>query len=274
MLALSGAKTNNKRFSQWMGKLDIRAKVLTLFFLSLALIFLKNPAGLTFLGALSTICLLSLGRYRMMVIIYLLLIVTWLFSQGFTWFLALFIPAMTERTIIQTLIPFLRMWPLINMALAVALSMEIGNALLALKKMCLPRFIYLPVMVALRFIPGFFNDIKQLRDCLLIRGIPLNFVALIRHPNRTLRLLIVPMVVRALRLADELAIAAELKRVGYGQGGQLEKARFRWCDSTFFVAAMLALIVAWNIPGTEVESGMRSSINNQNQQQSIESGQR
>ncbi len=274
MLALSGAKTNNKRFSQWMGNLDIRVKVLTLFFLSLSLIFLKNPVGLAFLGVLSTVCLFSLGKYRMMMIIYLLLIVTWAFSQSLTWLLALFIPTMKEQTIAQTLIPFLRMWPLLNMALTVSLSMEIGNALLALKKMRLPRLIYLPVMVALRFIPGFINDIKQLRDCLLIRGIPLNISALILHPNRTLRLLIVPMIIRALRLADELAIAAELKRVGYGQGVMLEKTNFRWADSTFFVGAMLALVVAWNIPGSIVESGMHSSIKNQDQlQRTSESGQ-
>ena len=263
MLALSGAKTNTRSFSRWMGKLDIRVKVLTLFFLSLSLIFLKNPVGLAFLGVLSTICLFSLGKYRLMAVIYLLLIITWLFSQGFTWVLMQFIPTMKEQTAIQTMIPFLRMWPLLNMALTVSLSMEIGNALMALKKMRLPRIIYLPIMVALRFIPGFINDVKQLRDCLLIRGIALNFYTLLRRPNRTLRLLLVPMVIRALRLADELAIAAELKRVGYGQGIKTEKICFRWSDSTFFVAAMLALVIAWNIPGTKVESGMLSSINKQ-----------
>lgn len=275
MLALSGAKIDKRRFSRWMGQLDIRVKVLTLFFLSLSLIFLKNPVGLAFLGVLSTVCLFSLGKYRLMAIIYLLLIITWVFSQGFTWFLALFIPTMREQTPIQTMIPFLRMWPLLNMALTVALSMEIGNALISLKKMRLPRLIYLPVMVALRFIPGFINDIKQLRDCLLIRGIALNFYTLLRHPNRTLRLLVVPMVVRALRLADELAIAAELKRVGYGEGIKTEKIRFRWSDSTFFVAAMLALVIAWNVPGIKVESGMRGSIHKQSTPSAeTESGQR
>ncbi|SDZ77637.1 energy-coupling factor transport system permease protein [Desulfuromusa kysingii] len=273
MLALSGAKSNPKPFSQWMGKLDIRIKVLTMFVLSLSLIFLKNPVGLAFLGVLSTICLFSLGKYRLMGIIYLILVITWMLSQGFTMLLGLFVPAMKEQTVLQTIIPFLRMWPLINMALTVALSMEIGGALIALKKMRLPRLIYLPVMVALRFIPGFINDMKQLRDCLLIRGISLNLLALISHPNRTLRLLVVPMVIRALRLADELAIAAELKRVGYGEGLKTEKARLRWCDSTFFVAAMLALVVAWNIPGYEVESGMMSSINKPQTQGHMESGQ-
>lgn len=275
MLALSGAKTNNRRFSKWMGQLDIRVKVLTLFFLSLSLIFLTNPIGLIFLGVLSTICLFSLGKHRLMAIIYLLLITTWLFSQGFTWVLIQFIPTMKEQTVIQTMIPFLRMWPLINMALTVSLSMEIGNALMALKKMRLPRIIYLPIMVALRFIPGFINDVKQLRDCLLIRGITLNFYALLRRPNRTLRLLLVPMVIRALRLADELAIAAELKRVGYGEGIKTEKICIRWSDSTFFVAAMLALVIAWNIPGTKVESGMLSSIHKPaSPQTELESGQR
>ncbi len=260
MLALSGAKTEQHGFSGWMGRLDIRVKILTLFTLSISLIFLNNPSGMAFLGSLSTCCLVSLGRYRMIVLIDLLLLATWLFSLGFSWMLGLIFPTMQEQTITRTLIPFLRMWPLVNTALAISLSMEIGQALLSLKKMHLPRIIYLPVMVALRFIPGFINDARQLRECLLIRGLPVNFAALALAPHRTLRLLIVPMVIRALRLADELAIAAELKRVGYGHGIRGRNLCFRWRDSTFFAAALLALIIAWNIPGNQVESGMNHAI--------------
>lgn len=259
MLDLSDTETDRQKNLHWLNRLDIRAKVLTLFMLSLALIFLKNIVGLIFLGYLSTLCLLSLKKYRLVAMIYLLLTVSWCFSLGFTWLIGLFLPNMKDQTLLQTLIPFLRMWPLINMALTISLSMEIGHALICLKNMRLPRIVYLPIMVALRFIPGFINDIKQLRDCLLIRGISMNFFTLIRHPNRTLRLMVVPMLIRALRLADELAIAAELKRVGYSQNIHAQKKNFRWCDSTFFVAALLALVIAWNIPGITVESGMSFS---------------
>jgi energy-coupling factor transport system permease protein len=260
MQALSGAKPGQHMQTNWLGRLDIRVKVITLFTLSLALIFLKNIIGLTFLGSLTMICLLSLKKYRLMLVVYAILSLSWLCSLGFTWILGLFIESMQEQTLVQTLIPFLRMWPLINMALAISLSLEIGQALVSLKRMRLPRFIYLPVMVALRFIPGFINDIKQLRECLKLRGIPLNFIALVQHPSRTLRLMIVPMVIRALRLADELAIAAELKRVGYNRDLKISRSRFRWADSAFFVAAMLALTLAWNAPGVAVKSGMGPSI--------------
>lgn len=259
MLVLSDTETDRQKIPHWLDRLDIRGKVLTLFMLSLALIFLKNIIGLVFLGSLSTLCLLNLKKYRLMAVIYLLLSVSWCFSLGFTWLIGLFLPDVKDQTLLQTLIPFLRMWPLINMALTISLSMEIGHALISLKNMRLPRIIYLPVMVALRFIPGFINDIKQLRDCLLIRGISMNLLTLIRYPNRTLRLMVVPMLIRALRLADELAIAAELKRVGYGRHIHASKKRFRWCDSTFFAATLLALLIAWNIPGVTVESGMGSS---------------
>ncbi len=259
MLALSGTKFKSAALSHWMGKLDIRAKVLTLFALSLSLIFLKNPIGLAFLGGLSTLCLLSVKRYRLMLIVYLVLALTWVFSLGCLWLMGFYIPRMAEQTLAQTLVPFLRMWPLLNMALTVSLTMETGRALVSLKQMRLPRIIYLPVMVALRFIPGFFNDLKQLRECLLLRGIRVDFKLLVCQPMRTMRLLVVPMVIRALRLADELAVAAELKQVGYGTPTATGANRFRWCDSGFVMAGLLALVIAWNLPGEDVETRMGRS---------------
>lgn len=243
-------------FSGLMRRLDIRIKMATLFFLSLTLIFMQNPLGLSLLGALSMLCLLSMKRYRIILVLYGIMLTGWLFSLGFSKLIGGVVPAMGAQDSLQTLIPFLRMWPLLNMALSVALSMETGNAMKSLKSMRLPRIIYLPVMVTLRFIPGFINDIKQLRDCLLLRGIALSPWLLVRHPQKSLRLLFVPMVIRALKLADELAIAAELKRVGYGAGPQKStKTLLRRHDYTFFALSMFALITAWNMPGTDVVTG-------------------
>ncbi len=250
----------HSRFFSWMATLDIRVKVVTLCVLSLSLAFMKNPVALTFLGALSSLCLLSLRRFRLTLLVYVLLLVTWLLSFGFGLLLEKLLPAMQGQTATQALIPFLRLWPLANMTLAVAFSMRIGNALTTLKKMRLPRIVYLPVMVALRFIPGFFNDIKQLRDCLKLRGISVTTSSLLLHPQRTLRLLIVPMVIRALRLADELAIAAELKQVGYGAGPRTVKTPLRRGDVAFALGAALTLVVAWHLPGTDIPSAMSNAI--------------
>ncbi len=253
MRALSGA--NQGASNSWMGRLDIRAKVIGLFTVSMMLIFIKNPVALLFLGICSSACLLSLRKYRITFTIYALILFGWVCSLGFSWLLSQALHSLKDQSLVQTVTPFLRMWPLTNMGLAVSLSMEVGHALGVLKKLRLPRIIYLPVMVALRFIPGFMNDVKQLRDCLLIRGIPLGIPQLIAHPIRTVRLLFVPLVIRALRLADELAIAAELKRVGYGQGPQLGRIRLQRRDHLFFCGIALALLIAWNLPGPKVKSG-------------------
>lgn len=257
MQALSATNTvsplSDGRFSCLMRQLDIRIKATTLFCLSLTLIFMKNPLGLSLLGAMSTLCLLSMKRYRIMLVIYGVMLASWLFSLGFNKLIGEIVPAMGAQDTLQTLIPFLRMWPMLNMALTVALSMETGNAMKSLKSMRLPRTIYLPAMVMLRFIPGFINDVKQLRDCLLLRGIALSPWLLVRYPQKSLRLLFVPMVVRALKLADELAIAAELKRVGYGKGPQpSSKTRLLRQDYAFFALSLFALVTAWNMPEIDV----------------------
>lgn len=254
MRVLSGLSGTSTEPISWMGNLDIRVKVLGLFVLSILLVFIKNPVALGFLGMVSSVCLLSLKKYRITFVVYAFLLVGWLCSLGFTWLLARFIPSMKEQTLLQTMIPFLRMWPLTNMGLAVSLSMDVGHSLGVLKKLRLPRILYIPLMVALRFIPGFINDVGELRDCLLIRGIPIGIFQLMLHPLRTTRLLFVPMVIRALRLADELAVATELKRVGYGAGPQLGKVRFHRRDSLFLCGIATALFIAWNLPCPELPS--------------------
>jgi energy-coupling factor transport system permease protein len=81
----------------------------------------------------------------------------------------------------------------------------------SLKTLGLPFVIYLPASVMIRFIPEFINDVKLIRESMRIKGFNpgIQFVTL--HPFLVVRLLVVPLTIRALRSADTLSVAAELK---------------------------------------------------------------
>ncbi|MGE4506280.1 MAG: energy-coupling factor transporter transmembrane component T, partial [Desulfovibrionaceae bacterium] len=114
--------------------------------------------------------------------------------------------------------PFLRIVLMINVVLGLALTSRIQSVLTALKSLRLPAVLYIPASVMIRFIPTFIGDARQIHQTLRIRGYPVTPGALLRHPLRSVRVLFVPLVFRALRSADDLAMAAELKGVG-ARGG-------------------------------------------------------
>ena len=67
-----------------------------------------------------------------------------------------------------------------------------------------------------RFIPEFINDVKLIRESLKIKGFSPGIGFVTCHPLLVVRLLVVPLTIRALRSADTLAVAAELKGMDAG----------------------------------------------------------
>jgi energy-coupling factor transport system permease protein len=107
--------------------------------------------------------------------------------------------------------PFLRVLVLVNTILVLAVSSRIQDIMNSLKILGLPFVIYLPASVMIRFIPEFINDVKLIRESMRIKGFNPGILFVTLHPFLVVRLLVVPLTIRALRSADNLAVAAELK---------------------------------------------------------------
>jgi energy-coupling factor transport system permease protein len=117
---------------------------------------------------------------------------------------------MRETSQTDMLIPFLRMLALLHAVMPLALSIRLRDALALMKRWRVPRTLYLPLAVTIRFVPGLVHDFRQMRDCLRLRGY--RGWSVLRP-----RLWLLPVVFRSLHLSDELAVAAELKGIGYGR---------------------------------------------------------
>lgn len=111
-------------------------------------------------------------------------------------------------------IPFLRGLSMMNVVMALALTTRVEDLLLTLERMKLPFCIFLPTAVMLRFIPTFANDIKQVWETLRIKGWPLGPAMLTLHPILSARLILAPILFRALKSSETLGVAAELKGMG------------------------------------------------------------
>ena len=144
--------------------------------------------------------------------------------------------------------PFLRSLPSMNVLLALALNLSVQAFTGALKALRMPRVVFLPLLVFCRFVPEFIDVVRQLRDAVKMRGFSVSFGSAFVHPFQTVRLTVIPLAVRTLRMADSLAMAAEMKRVGFAKRPTHLNAsvmRRRDWSAVVVTAAFVSGVVAW-----------------------------
>ena len=111
-------------------------------------------------------------------------------------------------------IPFLRGLSMMNVVMVLALTTRVEDLLATLERMHLPFCLFLPTAVMLRFIPTFADDIRQVWETLKIKGWPLGPAMVTLQPLLSARLILAPILFRALKSSETLGVASELKGLG------------------------------------------------------------
>ena len=256
--ALSETRYDDKE--SYIVRLDVRTKMAISLAASVVIILLNTIPALSFLLLASTFYVLGLRRTKVLVVCYVAVILMWLFSIGFSYALRISLMKMPELNPATIMIPFMRMLIMVNVILTLALSSRIQRLLSALKSLRLPVWLYIPCVVMIRFIPTFIKDIRQIHEAMRTRGYSLNFFFFLRHPIMTTRLLIVPILFSALRSADELSVAAELKGIRVDGGMSAYKSQtFGKLDFIVLAAALACIglaIFLHKLPGIYHVNGM------------------
>ena len=118
-----------------------------------------------------------------------------------------------------------------------------GELIAALQKLRLPKAVIIPLAVGLRFMPCIAREFSAIRDAMHLRGIsPVSFHAL-AHPAMTMECIYVPLLMRSMKISDELAASASARGIDNpGVRTCLRQLRFRLADGivmlAFFVGAI------------------------------------
>ncbi len=225
--------------------LDVRSKMVICLLASMVVVFFKGEVALTFLTLVTGVYAFTTRRWLLLGICYLAAGVMWLIAIGFVFLLHAISDAFPVSSTVGILIPFLRSLVMLNTVLVLALTSRVQILLSALKGLHLPWWIYIPAVVVIRFIPDFIRDIGQINETMRTRGYNINPLFLIRHPLLTVRLLIAPIIFRALRSADELAIAAEMKGIDHNvKMTPYKPNRFGRADLVALVVTIVVLVCA------------------------------
>ncbi len=240
--------------------LDVRTKLFICLTASAIVIFFKGEIALGFFTAVTFFYALATRRWRLLAICYAAAALMWLVAIGFVVVLHKIFQSFPLSSFVNILIPFLRMLVMLNTILVLALTSRVQTLLSALKSLRLPMWLYIPAVVVIRFIPDFIRDIQQINETMRIRGYNLTPVFLVCHPLLTVRLLIAPMLFRALRSADELAIAAELKGIRHNVHVTNYKPNIFGKGDLIALLVMIAVIVCGVVLEMSFESIVRGRM--------------
>lgn len=217
----------------FVATLDMRTKLIVSMLATLCSLALNDWRVLLAVNFLSFVYVLNLRRIKPVVVLYAataaMLGMAYCFIPVFVWSvnqIAGMLPEehaggffrltkiLDSQGFATVLLPFLRISISMNVFLALGLTFDNQEFISVMRKMRFPRILFIPLTVCCRFVPSFVDDIRQLYESLRVRRRKMNFLSLATSPLRFLRYVVVPVCVRTLRIADNLVLMCEVRRIG------------------------------------------------------------
>ena len=114
--------------------------------------------------------------------------------------------------------------------------------------MHVPEAVVIPCVVVIRFFPTIAEDYRQIRNAMALRGISSGGWGIVRHPTQSLEYILIPLLMNATNVAQDLSVAALTKGLGReGEHTSHTKIRMTVIDwlVMIVVTVPLALDIAW-----------------------------
>ncbi len=117
-------------------------------------------------------------------------------------------------------------------------TIRVGELMVSLRKIHIPKSITIPFTVLLRYFPSIVEDRKAIKKAMAIRGLNGSFL---KHPFKSIENLYVPIMMSAARRADELSSAAVTRGIeNPKERTTLMDVRLHWLD---YVSMVLGVCV-------------------------------
>ena len=132
-----------------------------------------------------------------------------------------------------------RLSPMVGIMILSIRSISVSQLVTGMQKLHCPRKMALTVAVALRFIPTISQELSQIRDALKTRGVPLNPLTFLKAPVLTTEYILVPFMMRGVRVADELSASAVTRAIeNPSPRGERIPTKIRIKDIVYFLLVL------------------------------------
>lgn len=99
-------------------------------------------------------------------------------------------------------------FPALLLAVTLVSTTKIGDLIAALYAFHLPRAVVIPLAVGMRFFPTFMEECRSVRDATRLQGLSPSVKGLVTNPLDLVEALVIPLMLRSAKIAEELAAAA------------------------------------------------------------------
>lgn len=135
-------------------------------------------------------------------------------------------------------VTILKMLPLVMVGRWVMFTTYMDDMMVAFQRMRLPHSVTIPLIVMFRYIPTLRIEYGMIRNTMEIRGICDTWGKRVLHPVLTIEYILIPLLMRCLKIADELAAS------GATRGLEREVKRYSLNDICFSWKEYIVLVIA------------------------------
>nr|WP_314785323.1 energy-coupling factor transporter transmembrane component T [Olsenella uli] len=217
-------------------RLDVRTKLAVLLALIVTGACVKDFAWGSMVFAFACMLTFAIGRRKMALSFAasyaLIMLVFWA---------TLFLPRSVSGALGSTVLLARTCMPVFLFAAAFVSSTKIGDLTAALYSLRLPHALVVPLAVCVRFFPTLGQEAGAVLTSMHLRGLGLSTRNVVAHPVLTFESLLVPLMLRCAKIADELAASAVARGI--------DRPGLRTSYSPIRIAAadvaVLAITIAW-----------------------------
>lgn len=211
--------------------------VFTFIFLGLAI---NKPLSSHFLLMACNIYLITTKSYRESILYSTIYIVI----AGLMFYIR-YIPNNTVALTMVSLSYFVQKFSIAMMMITfLRKKTSISYVVSAMQTMRFPNVIAIPFIVIFRYMPTLKEDYKYLKDSLKIRGIRTSGVRFFIHPIQSIEFMIVPILFRSIRVAEELSDSVLLRGIeNYKNRTNIYPLRFTRIDAGYVLFTVMVVSI-------------------------------
>lgn len=122
---------------------------------------------------------------------------------------SMFIPNDTLRMMLSFLLFIVaRSLSMVIMCLWMSVGLKVDALISSLQNMHIPKGFTITIAVIFRYIPTISGEFRNINNTMKMRGINFNIINILFHPRRSVEYVLVPLIMRSIKVADELSASA------------------------------------------------------------------
>jgi energy-coupling factor transport system permease protein len=136
----------------------------------------------------------------------------------------------------------LTMLPIMCIGLLLGMTTSIEKLVTALGKLGMPTGMRYAVMVAMRYVAMLGREMRHVVQAMKVRGVMVGWKDPFTHPVSTMRIILIPLLIRSFKVADRMGAAAELRGLS-APDNELQLAELSMkSEDWIFLVTNLALV--------------------------------